>query len=141
MRYAMSLWEPLDVFRNFPAAASGFFDSAAADANAALSPKVDILDDGESFVVTAELPGVSRENLDIDLRSNRLAIRGKKDVENREEGDGYVKVERSRGSFERSFFLDDKIDAENIKAEHRDGVLRLTLPKKREEVSKKIEIN
>lgn len=141
MRYAMSLWEPLDVFRNFPAAASGFFDSAAADANAALSPKVDILDDGESFVVTAELPGVSRENLDIDLRSNRLAIRGKKDVENREEGDGYVKAERSRGSFERSFFLDDKIDAENIKAEHKDGVLRLTLPKKREEVSKKIEVD
>ena len=141
MRYAMSLWEPLDVFRNFPAAASGFFDSAAADAGAALSPKVDILDDGESFVVTAELPGVSRENLDIDLRSNRLAIRGKKDVESREEGDGYVKVERSRGSFERSFFLDDKIDAENIKAEHRDGVLRLTLPKKREEVSKKIEVD
>ena len=141
MRYAMSLWEPLDVFRNFPAAASGFFDSAAADADAALSPKVDILDDGESFVVTAELPGVSRENLDIDLRNDRLTVRGKKDVESREEGDGYVKAERSRGSFERSFFLDDKVDAENIKAEHRDGVLRLTLPKKREEVSKKIEIN
>lgn len=141
MRYAMSLWEPLDVFRNFPAAASGFFDSAAADADAALSPKVDILDDGESFVVTAELPGVSRENLDIDLRNDRLTVRGKKDVENREEGDGYVKAERSRGSFERSFFLDDKVDAENIKAEHKDGVLRLTLPKKREEVSKKIEIN
>ncbi len=141
MRYAMSLWEPFDVFRNFPAVAPGFFDSAAADGNAALSPKVDILDDGENFVVSAELPGVSRENLDIDLRNNRLTVRGKKDVENREETDGYVKVERSRGSFERSFFLDDKVDAENIKAEHKDGVLRLTLPKKREEVSKKIEVD
>lgn len=141
MRYSTSLWEPFGVFRNFPAVAPGFFDSAAADGNAALSPKVDILDDGESFVVSAEIPGVSRENLDIDLRSNRLTVRGKKDVENGEEADGYVKVERSRGSFERSFFLDDKVDAENIKAEHKDGVLRLTLPKKREEVSKKIEIN
>ena len=141
MRYAMSLWEPLDVFRNFPAAASGFFDSEAADGSAALSPKADILDDGDGFVVSVELPGVSKKNLDIDLRSDRLTVRGKKDVENREESDGYVKVERSRGSFERSFFLGDKIDTENIKAEHRDGVLRLTLPRKREEAPKKIEVN
>lgn len=141
MRYAMSLWEPLEVFRNFPAAAPGFFNSASADADAVLSPKVDIFDDGGSFIVSAELPGVSKDDLDIDLRNNRLTIRGKKSVENREETDGYVRAERSHGSFERSFFLDDKVDAENIKAEHKDGVLRLTLPRKREEVSKKIEIN
>ena len=54
---------------------------------------------------------------------------------------GYLRVERSYGVFERTFFLDENVDRENIKAEYKDGVLRLTLPRKQEEASKKIEVN
>ena len=83
--------------------------------------------------MSAELPGVSREDLDIDVKDNRLTIKGEKKLENKTEKEGYLRVERSYGAFERSFFLDDNIDRENIKAEYKDGVLRLTLPRKQDE--------
>lgn len=140
MKYAMSLWEPFDIFRDFPAVFPEVSGLAARD-GAVLSPKADIFDDGQNFIVSVELPGVSKEDLDIDLGNNRLTVKGKKEFENKEEKDGYLKIERSRGLFERSFFLDDKVDAESIKADYKDGVLRLTLPRKREEPSKKIEVN
>lgn len=140
MKYAMRLWEPLDILRDFPAVFPGVSGPDAGD-GAVLSPKADIFDDGQNFIVSVELPGVSKEDLDIDLINNRLTIKGEKELENKEERDGYLKIERSRGSFERSFFLDDKVDAEGIKADYKDGVLRLTLPRKHEELSKKIEVN
>ena len=139
MKYAVNLWEPGNVFRNFARVFPGVFDPEAPEA--ARSPKVDVFDDGGNFVVSAELPGVSREDLDIDVKDNRLTIKGEKKLENKTKEEGYLRVERSYGLFERSFFLDDNIDRENIKAEYKDGVLRLTLPRKQDEPSKKIEVN
>jgi len=139
MKYAVNLWEPTNVFRNFANAFPGVFDIDAAESDR--SPKVDIFDDGNNFVLSAELPGVSRENLDIDVRDNRLTIKGERKLENKTEKEGYLRVERSYGVFERSFFLDDNIDRENIKAEYKDGVLHLTLPRKQDEPTKKIEVN
>lgn len=139
MKYAVNLWEPANVFRNFASVFPGVFDSDAAEG--ARSPRVDISDDGNNFVLSAELPGISREDLDIDVKDNRLTIKGEKKLENKTEKKGYLRVERSYGAFERSFFLDDNIDRENIKAEYKDGVLHLTLPRKQDEPSKKIEVN
>ncbi len=139
MRYAVNLWEPGNVFRNFAGILSGVSDPEGSEG--VRSPRVDVSDDGDSFVLSAELPGVSREDIDIDVKDNRLTIRGEKKFENKTEKKGYTRVERSYGLFERSFFLDDKIDRENIKAEYRDGVLHLTLPKKQDESAKKIEVN
>lgn len=139
MKYAVNLLEPANVFRSFASAFPRVFDSDAAEGGR--SPRVDIFDDGNSFVLSAELPGVSRGDLDIDVKDNRLTIRGEKKLENSTEKEGYLKVERSYGSFERSFFLDDNIDRENIQAEYKDGVLCLTLPRKQDEPSKKIEVN
>ena len=139
MKYAVNLWEPGNVFRNFASVFPGVFDSDAAEGGR--NPKVDVFDDGGNFVVSAELPGVSREDLDIDVKDNRLTIKGEKKLENKTEKEGYLRVERSYGLFERSFFLDDNIDRENIKAEYKDGVLRLTLPRKQDEPSKKVEVN
>lgn len=139
MKYAVNLLEPASVFRNFASAFPGVFDSDAAKGGR--SPRVDIFDDGENFVLSAELPGVGREDLDIDVKDNRLTIKGEKKLENKTEKEGYLRVERSYGLFERSFFLDDNIDRENIQAEYKDGVLHLTLPRKQDEPSKKIEVN
>ena len=139
MKYAVNLWEPANVFRNFASVFPRVFDSDAAEGGR--SPRVDIFDDGNNFVLSAELPGVSREDLDIDVKDNRLTLKGEKKLENRAEKEGYLRVERSYGLFERSFFLDDNIDTESIKAEYKDGVLRLTLPRKQDEPSKKIEVN
>ena len=139
MKYAVNLWEPANVFRNFASVFPGVFDSDAAEG--ARSLRVDIFDDGNNFVLSAELPGISREDLDIDVKDNRLTIKGEKKLENKTEKEGYLRVERSYGAFERSFFLDDNIDRENIKADYKDGVLHLTLPRKQDEPSKKIEVN
>ena len=139
MKYTVNLWEPTNVFRNFASVFPGVFDPEAAEASR--NPKVDIFDDGENFVLSADLPGVSKDNLDIDVKDNRLTIKGEKKLENKTEKEGYLRVERSYGVFERTFFLDENIDRENIKAEHKDGVLRLTLPRKQDEASKKIEVN
>ena len=139
MRYAVNLWEPANVFRNFANAFPGVFDSDAAETNR--SPKVDIFDDGANFVLSAELPGVTKEDLEIDVKDNRLTIKGEKKLENKTEKEGYLRVERSYGVFERTFFLDENVDRENIKADYKDGVLRLTLPRKQDEPSKKVEVN
>ncbi len=139
MKYAVNLWEPENVFRNFASVFPRVFDLEAVEASR--SPKVDIFDDGGNFVLSAELPGVSKEDLDIDIKDNRLTVKGEKKLENKTDKEGYIKVERSYGAFERTFFLDDNIDRENIKAEYKDGILRLTLPRKQEEASKKIKVN
>ena len=76
MKYAVNLWEPGNVFRNFASVFPGVFDPEASEA--ARSPKVDVFNDGGNFVVSAELPGVSREDLDIDVKDNRLTIKGEK---------------------------------------------------------------
>ena len=139
MKYAANLWEPANVFRNFASVFPGVFDPDAAEVNR--SPKVDIFDDGGNFVLSAELPGVSKEDLDIDIKDNRLTIKGEKKLENKTEKEGYLRIERSYGVFERTFFLDENVDRKNIKAEYKDGILRLTLPRKQEEASKKIEVD
>ncbi len=139
MKYGVNLWEPANVFRSFANVFPSVFDLETADGSR--SPKVDIFDDGDNFVVSAELPGVSKENLYIDVKDNRLTVKGEKKFENKTEKEGYLKSERSYGLFERTFFLDNNIDKENIKAEYKDGVLNLTLPRKQEKASKKIEVN
>ena len=139
MKYAVNLWEPGNLFRNFASVFPGVFDPEAAETSR--SPKVDIFDDGGNFVLSAELPGVSKEDLDIDIKDNRLTIKGEKKLEDQTEKEGFLRVERSYGIFERTFFLDENVDRESIKAEYKDGVLRLTLPKKQEQASKKIDVN
>ncbi len=139
MKYAVNLWESANVFRNFASVFPGVFNPDAQEAGR--SPKVDIFDDGDNFVLSAELPGVSKEDLEVDVKDNRLTIKGEKKLENKTEREGYLRVERSYGAFERIFFLDENVDRENIKAEHKDGVLRLTLPRKQDEPSKKVEVN
>ena len=81
MKYAVNLWEPGNVFRNFASAFPGVFDSDVAEGGR--SPRVDIFDDGNNFILSAELPGVTRENLDIDVKDNRLTIKGEKSLRTR----------------------------------------------------------
>lgn len=139
MKYAVNLWEPNDVLRSFASVFPGVFDSRAAET--VWGPRADVFDDGGNFVVSVELPGVSREDIDIDVKERRLTVKGEKKLENSTEKEGYLRVERAYGAFERSFLLDESVDSENISAEYKDGVLRLTLPRKQDEPSKKIKVN
>lgn len=91
---------------------------------------VDIREEDDAFFVDAEVPGVSAEEVNVDVEKNVLTIRGERNVE-KEEGEGiYKRIERRYGSFSRSFTLPETVDADNISADLKDGVLALRLPKK-----------
>jgi len=107
----------------------------------AWTPAVDIYEDENSFLVKLELPEVDKKNVKINLHDNTLSISGERRIENEEKSGGYHRVERSYGEFYRSFSLPPNVNTEGINAQFKDGVLRLTLPKKEEAKPKQISVN
>jgi HSP20 family protein len=105
------------------------------------APAVDIFEQGHDIVLKAELPGVDPKDVDIRLENNVLSLRGQRKFENEVKKENYHRVERSYGSFSRSFTLPSVVDQNNIKAEFKDGMLKLVLPKREEAKPKQIEIN
>lgn len=105
------------------------------------APAVDIYEQGNDIVLKAELPGVDPKDLDIRLENNVLTLRGQRKLENEVKKESYHRVERSYGSFSRSFTLPSVVDQAGIKAEVRDGILKLVLPKREEAKPKQIEIS
>jgi HSP20 family protein len=105
------------------------------------APAVDIKEDETSFYVIAELPGMKREDISVELENNVLSLKGERRFERSEEKENYHFVERSYGSFYRSFSLPRNVKPDEIRAEYKDGVLTLTLPKTEEVRPKKVEIS
>lgn len=106
----------------------------------AFSPDFDVKETKESFVFSADLPGVKESDLDVRLTQNRLTISGKRESEKVEKTDQFYASERSYGSFSRSFTLPEGIVSEKIQAELKGGVLTLSIPKKPEAQPKKIDV-
>lgn len=106
----------------------------------AFHPRVDIRDEKEAVVLSAELPGILREDLKVELKEGVLSIRGEKRAEQQEHRDGFYRAERVYGSFERSFALGDVVDPERIQAHYQNGVLKLVMNKRPEMSPKQIEI-
>ena len=112
------------------------------DSTQPASFRTDISDNGEAYIVESDLPGVNKEDIDINIGDGILTVKAERKYENTDENGGkYLRRERAYGSFERSFNISD-IDAENIDAEFKNGVLVLTLPKKLPEApkSRKLEV-
>lgn len=105
------------------------------------TPAVDIYEDEHAFLIKLELPEVSRDDVKISFHENTLSISGERRFENEDKRDGYHRVERSYGQFYRSFTLPPNVNAETINAQFKDGVLRLTLPKKEEAKPKQIQVS
>jgi HSP20 family protein len=92
-------------------------------------PKVDVIDREDDIVLRAELPGVSKENLDISLSDNNVLIKASTRHEAQEEQGGYYRREMSRGEFQRSIPMPANVKGEEAKASFKDGILELTIPK------------
>jgi HSP20 family protein len=105
------------------------------------APAVDIYEQDGNIVMKAELPGVDPKAVDIRLENNTLTLRGERKLDKEVKEDSYHRVERAYGAFSRSFTLPTVVDQGNIKAEYRDGVLKLTLPKREEAKPRQIQIN
>lgn len=104
------------------------------------APAVDIYETPDSLVLKAELPGVSRENIDIQVRDNTLTLKGERRFEREVKDENYLRIERSYGSFQRAFSLPTVIQQDKIKAVFTDGVLEVTLPKAEEVKPKQVKI-
>ena len=107
----------------------------------AWAPAVDIYETEHELVVKADLPEVDPKDLDIRVENNILTIRGERKFEKKVNEENYLRVERAYGSFARSFTLANTVNSEAIKADYRDGVLRVTLPKREEAKPKQISIS
>jgi HSP20 family protein len=105
------------------------------------APAVDIYEQDGNIVMKAELPGVDPKAVDIRLENNTLTLRGERKLDREVKEDSYHRVERSYGAFSRSFTLPMVVDQGSIKAEYKDGVLKLTLPKREEAKPRQIQIN
>jgi len=106
----------------------------------AWTPAVDIAEHDEQYLVEVELPGVNKEDVKITLENNILTIRGEKKQEKETRKESYHRVERSYGSFQRSFTLPTTIKSDKIDAAYKDGILQITLPKAEEAKPKQIEV-
>jgi HSP20 family protein len=103
-------------------------------------PAMDLLESGDDFVLKADLPGMSEEDVSIELEDSTLTISGERKAEHQAEGEGYYRVERSTGSFSRSLTLPKGVDAEAVTARFDRGVLEVRIPKPAERKPRRISI-
>ena len=104
------------------------------------APSVDISETDGEYQIKAEIPDVKKEDVKVTLEDGVLTIQGERKHEKEEKGKKYHRIERSYGSFVRSFTLPDFVDEEKVKAEFKDGVLNLQLPKSEKAKPKAIEV-
>ena len=104
-------------------------------------PMVDICDTENAIVVTAELPGVKKEDISIEVKDNILTIKGERSEDSEVKEENYYRRERSFGSFQRSFSMPTEVSPESIKASFKDGVLKIEVPKPEEKKPKQISID
>ena len=105
-------------------------------------PPVDIYSTGEhALVIKAEIPGMSKDDIDITVENFTLTIRGEKKTEQTVKDDQFHRVERSYGTFTRSFALPHTVDPSKVEAEYKDGVLTIKLPQREEAKPRQIKVN
>lgn len=104
------------------------------------APSVDVSETGKEVIVRAEAPGMDPKDIDISLVGNRLTIKGERKQEKEEKEENYYRSERIYGSFSRTVQLPAEVDENKIDATYKDGVLKITMPKTREEGVRKIEV-
>jgi HSP20 family protein len=104
------------------------------------NPNVDIFENADQLVLEAELPGVKRDDFELTVENNVVTLRGERQFEKATNTDNYHRVERSYGSFTRSFTLPQTVATEEASADYENGVLRVVFPKKEAVKSRKIEV-
>jgi HSP20 family protein len=104
------------------------------------SPAVDIYETDDEVVVKAELPEVNQKDIDIQIENNTLTLRGERKFNKETKKENFHRIERSYGTFSRSFTLPGTIDQEKINADYKDGILKISMPKREETKPKQIKV-
>lgn len=105
------------------------------------NPLVDICDKEKAFVIKAELPGVEKKDISIDVSDSVLTLKGERSYDREVKEERYCRRERTLGEFRRSFKLPADIDPDKIKADYKDGILRIEIPKPEEQKPKHITVH
>lgn len=126
-----------DLFGDF----FGSWDEEAGVPSRVWTPRADISETDEEYRVMLDLPGVSKDEVDISVENQRLIVQGERKEEKREEDENYLRVERTHGSFYRSFPLPQAAELDHAQAEYDNGMLTIHVPKAEERKPKKISIS
>ena len=104
------------------------------------SPPVDVYEDQDSIVIKIDLPGMSQEDIDIELNNDNLTIKGERKFGDDEHREKYVRIERQYGMFQRTFTIGIPVESDKVKAKFRNGILELMLPKSEGVKPKKVQV-
>ena len=140
---ALVRYEPINLFDQFNNEINRFFSGMprqAANQERAWVPAVDIREEEQRFVLSADIPGVDRANVDVTLENGVLTIKGERHAEQEETGEDFHRRERVHGTFLRQFSLPDTVNADSINATVKDGVLVIEIPKHAKPEPRKITV-
>ena len=144
---AISRWDPFRDLSMLQDRMNRLFDDAGRgwhgdepSATTSWSPAVDIYETENEIMVQAELPGVDRKDIGLNLENNVLTLKGERRFEKETKQENYHRIERSYGAFSRSFSIPAIVDEEKIRADYKDGILKIALPKKEQVRPKQIRI-
>ena len=110
------------------------------EASAVWAPRTDLSETDDAFRIRLDVPGMTKDDITINLQNNTLTVSGERTSERTDEGEEYVRVERAFGNFHRTFTLPNAVDRENVEAAYEDGVLTINVPKTEESTRRQIEI-
>jgi HSP20 family protein len=118
-------------YRDLAELMQDFWDGGDTASAASWAPRLDVHENKDSYTIKADLPGMEKKDIQVTVEDGVLSIRGERQSQQETgEGGNWHRLERHYGSFLRSLDVGDSVDAEKVKAEYKDGVLTLTLPKK-----------
>jgi HSP20 family protein len=145
---AIVRWQPYGAVASLQNSINKLFNDAFTRANvdedfalSAWKPVVDIFDKDDAIVIHAELPGVKKEDVAIEVKDNVLTLRGERSESKEIKEDKYYRKERTFGSFHRAFSLPAAINPDTIKATFKDGILEIEIPKPEEQKPKQVKIS
>ena len=142
-------WNPMREMLNFRHQMNHWFDDAfnpivRDDAKLSLwdwNPVVDVYDNEDNIVIKAELPGIDKKDINIDVKDGVLTLKGERSYDNEVKKEKYYRRERSFGKFVRTFQLPADVDPEKIIADYKDGILKIDIPKPEEQKPKQIAVH
>ena len=143
----LTRWEPFESLSQAQSRINNLFEGAFGTPHRHYSsgevwyPPVDILESKEAYLIRAELPGMKREDFNLELKDSTLTLSGERKFEEAADGVDYHRVERVAGKFSRAFYLPQTVKQDGIKATYRDGILEVSVPKAEEAKPRQIAVS
>jgi HSP20 family protein len=132
----LTIWRPFAGLENFTSQINNLFDetldrgwSSASSAGTIWTPAVDVLESKDSYLLRAELPGMNKEDFNLEVKNGMLTISGERKLDQPVSNVQYRSVERIAGKFSRSFYLPQTVQQDGIQATYREGILEIYVPK------------